>query len=123
MGTGKNKIISVPATQDRNRNYQKYFLLFGTGTIITKKLSCYSRREQETKTPLPFVWEPELKAFQLGNIEEQKFPLMPVLIVFDHLNNFLLFLTAFNHLQPFWNVFNGFQLVLTNVDNLKKYVL
>ena len=47
------------------------------GTGVTKKLSGYSGRERETQKSLPAVRERELKAFHLGNIREQEFPLMP----------------------------------------------
>ena len=45
-GNRKNQINCVPATWHRNGKNQKYFLLFGTGTEITRKLSCYSGRER-----------------------------------------------------------------------------
>ena len=63
--------------QDGNGNYQKAFPLFGMGTGITKKLSHYLGRERETPKSLPAVLEREFKAFPLGNIREQEFPLMP----------------------------------------------
>ena len=63
--------------RDRNWNDQKGFLLFGTGTGITKRLSLYLGRERETQKRLPTVREREFMAFPFGNIQERKFPLMP----------------------------------------------
>ena len=45
----KRKKNCIPAIWDGNRNYQKAFPLFGTGTRITKKLSHYLGREQESQ--------------------------------------------------------------------------
>ena len=75
----KNQTNCVPAIWDGNGKYQKAFPLFGTGTGITKKLSCSSGRELDTQITLPAVGERALKAFPLGNIQEWEFPLMPVL--------------------------------------------
>ena len=76
-GNGKKQIDCVPAIWDGNGNYQKAFPLFGKGTGITKKLSRYLGQERETQKSLPAVWEREFKAFSLGDILEQEFPLMP----------------------------------------------
>ena len=59
----------VPGMRDGNGNYQKAFPLYGMGTEIAKKLSRYLRRESETQKSLPAVWEQEIKAFPLGNIQ------------------------------------------------------
>ena len=48
-GNGKKQINCVPAIWDGNGNYQKAFPIFGKGTGITKKLSCYFGRERETQ--------------------------------------------------------------------------
>ena len=63
--------------RDGNKNYQKAFLLFGTGTGITKKLSRYLGRERENQKSCSAVQEWEFNAFPLGNIREREFPLMP----------------------------------------------
>ena len=62
-GNGKNQKNFVLAMRDGNRNYQKAFPLFGTGTGNPKNF--------------PAVREREFKAFPLGNIREREFPLMP----------------------------------------------
>ena len=53
------------------------FLLFGTGTVFTRKLSRYSGQAWKTPKKIPAVWEREFKAFLLRNIWEQEIPLMP----------------------------------------------
>ena len=66
-GNRKNQINCVPAIRDRNKNFQKAFPLFVTGTGNPKTLHAFRERE--------------FKTFPLGNIRVREFPLMPAISV------------------------------------------